>query len=190
MPQVWYSAAWSNETLTTFHATVEALLKTDDGLMWRQSKDVKACLEAWKGARVPLATARELWYYGMSDNPCYIANMLRKEDRAAASDYAVTGDVGWHSPSPPKGWTPPSAFTTGSVVMFKDCEQLVDYSEYCVNENFLQTFPPEKLLAERLNQSNFVSAGVVLARARVEVLKAALRARPGMIMVCIFLVCR
>lgn len=178
MLQVWYSAGWTDDALHGFHASVAALLQQSEGLMHGQSNEVRKWLQAWDGATVPLTTARELWYHGAMKAHTFIGDMLRKDDRMAACTYVVSGDVPLTQKKADQNRNKEAGGTsTGSVVMFKDCENSCLKYEFALNENFLKTFPPEVLLEERLNSSNFYVAGAVLARSRVDALKAALQSK-------------
>jgi hypothetical protein len=91
--QVWYSAAWSQDTSTAFQSAVSALLQPAAGADGgtgagpacagaRQGagqqqplpQEVLSCLQHWQGREVALVEARKAWMASVTRELTYICN--------------------------------------------------------------------------------------------------------------------
>lgn len=91
--QVWYSSTWSWETVSSFKQTLSVMEFP------KKSSRVKQLLEFWKSAEAPdLRSSRQKWLnYFVSEerkwDACTGASFTRLQDRLAACEYFITGEV-------------------------------------------------------------------------------------------------
>lgn len=164
---MWYSAAWAERTVPHFRTAVVKLLKSRKALKY--GDNVRAWLERWRDAKVPLKLARREWLKRQVDSCCFIGNAAHERDRHALCMYRLTGQI--------------LDATTGSVPMFALVEEDGAWSNYACHESLLNTVTPEALLAEygKLadggDERTMVAAAVEVARRRVQALQSALSAQ-------------
>ena len=105
--QVWYSAAWSSNTLVAFRRAVTLVLEGGTKLTGASHPDVRVLLQTWQSAKVSLARARSLWLESTPDEIKWrdIGSFKRAADRKALCAYSISGQL--------------LEATMGSVVMFE-----------------------------------------------------------------------
>ncbi|KAL2919888.1 hypothetical protein HK105_200805 [Polyrhizophydium stewartii] len=149
--QVWYSAAWSQRTHSSFQAALGNVLARND-----QPESVAAILQHWLGREVPLSQARDEWLESMT--PEYwatIADLADEADRVAFASYVLTGEV--------------LKATLGSTVMFAN-PSAVGVRER--DECFLRAIDPAALWNCRRNGApDVITAAAAILYHRITKLK-------------------
>lgn len=175
-PQVWYSAAWSRETLECFQGAITALLDSPDARKgpYAHSSEVLAWLSWWHSAEVPLKQARREWLKRQVKSSGGIANARSSRDRDALCAYRLTGQL--------------LDAESGSVPMFALLQGSGRHVDYTSEEHVLTTIPPRALMQayEGLakGERTLMAAALVVLRRRVHALQTALADGKLRVQVC------
>jgi hypothetical protein len=159
--EVWYSAAWSADTLAAFRAAVDDLLlrggaDNEHGARARQP-DVTALLEAWRSADVSLEQSRATWLKETTRTWAAIGTFSHEEDRNALCAYALTGQL-------------LDGATVGSVCMFVTPPGF--QAKRSLDESILECVPPLQLWGlRRKDAPNLVAAAAEYLRGGVKRLR-------------------
>lgn len=168
--QVWYSSAWSHETLRHFRTALnhvcDAQAEEDPGQPIRKNALVRAYWIHWQQHDVSLIESREGW---MKGHDCTwsteICNWKREQDQLAMCTYALTGQL----------YYPEGELSVGSVVMYA----LPHGDQVAPNENVFQVVQLKDLIehADTLGEpkSDCVMALTSLLENKIELLMERIR---------------
>jgi hypothetical protein len=155
--QVWYSAAWSTATRSSFQAAVSSTLSALEHASEFCSHNVATILQRWLQATVSLPQARRSWSELSTDSMCFVANFLHSEDQLSLCDYMLTGQL--------------LDASVGSTLMFVTPPK----GELVLNLNMLATIPQKALVnGLREGTGDVVAVAVKVLRQRVQALRYAL----------------
>ncbi|KAJ3066660.1 hypothetical protein HDU98_010057 [Podochytrium sp. JEL0797] len=158
--QVWYSAAWSRDTLACFRRALASLLAPAKN---SPSPHVRALLVHWQGSSVTLRESRRLWLDNHSKSWAWIGTFRREADRLALCEYFLTGQI--------------LEADVGSVVMFAVPTSV---GEVSFDENVLGTvhlIDPANSRDTLITDANVVESWTTLVRVRLSELKSRIQTR-------------
>ena len=145
--QVWYSSAWSSETLNYFESAVKWLLEGNSSLTGVSHPDVQQILRIWKFASikksVKLSHARSGWLKLSTDYVLWrlIGNFKQSADRDALCLYCITGQL--------------LDASYGSVVMFAHPSIKTDF------QHVFQTISLEDLMTAKNNRAKDITEAAI-----------------------------